>query len=223
MNNASKYRLLWVDDQIHSLRTFVEAVELHGFQVSLATSTEEAVEQAQKTDFDICLVDIRMPPPDGIECLRQLNHLRPNAKLASLSSYHYLEKYRQQLRALDFSVQLMDKDFPDALSPDFETQFIAPVRELARTGVTVTIRDQDKMLAKASVADPFEIPLVKFNTLPLLVKDQIRLHARKQAAMVINKAFGEGKIWVLHGQPLPRESVSHIKQRGGERNQGQHG
>lgn len=190
-----EYHILWVDDQI--LPAFVNALRNHGFKVTTASSTQEALSLASKEDFDVYLVDIVMPPPDGIECLRQLHRIRPNARLATLSSYLYLSKYTNQLRALDFEVQLMDKDFPDPLDTRFEPEFIEPIRRLAIEGVTLSIKEHDKMVSEEKSGDPFNIPLVEFSRLPLAVKDQLRIKAGQKAAKTIRKAFDEGRIWVM--------------------------
>jgi CheY-like chemotaxis protein len=205
---TDKLSVLWIDDQIAGLSTFVEALKKAGFNVEPASGTADGLRVAQMRDFDIYLVDLRMPPPDGIECLRSLHRLNPRGRFASLSSFHYLERYRRRLEALDFRVQLMDKDFPDALSSDFSNHFIAPICKLAEEGVTMTIHDEKSVLADVPKDNPFDIPLANFNKLSLMVKDNLKRQAGKIAHDVVQKAFEEGNIWVmLCGNP----QVIHAK------------
>jgi CheY-like chemotaxis protein len=207
-------RLLWVDDQILGLKTFVDALNENGFNVSTAASTAEAVRLAEQQHFDVCLVDIRMPDVDGIECLRIFHRLMPEAKLAALSSYHYLERYRQQLLHIGFDVQIIDKDFPDPLAPDFSAIFLDPIRQFAKEGVTQTIRSQDELAKLRAQDDPFDIPLVEFNRLPLSIKDQLRLRAGQLAKDAIQKAFREGKVWVMlcGNNSVIRAQASHLNE-----------
>jgi len=142
--NLSKTQLIYdtvrVDDQIAGLSAYVAALKSAGLNVTTADKTEDAVKLAEQGAFGVVLVDIRMPPPDGIECLSQFHRLRPSAKFATLSSYHYLERYKTQLRNLDFPVELIDKDFPDTMAPDFKERFLRPIQDLVAQGVTKTIK-----------------------------------------------------------------------------------
>jgi CheY-like chemotaxis protein len=198
MNNETKLDLLWVDDGIAGLSAFVKALENAGFAVTTADSTTAAVGLAKLRPFSLCLVDLNMPSPDGVECLRQLRSLLPGAKLAALSGYLYLARYQAELHSLPFEVELLDKGrFVAPTSPGFEDQFIAPVRRLATEGVTTTIRTQADMVIQMGGRNPFEIPLAEFSELPLLVKDQMRIQAGKIARKVLDRAFADGKLWVM--------------------------
>jgi CheY-like chemotaxis protein len=192
-------RLLWVDDQINELQPYVRALKDAEFQVEVAASSDVAMAMAHSDKYDVILVDILMPPPDGIELLRQLRPLQPNARLAALSSYLYLERYRDQIRNLPFPVELIEKDIPNVEAEDFDTRFLTPIRNVLRFGVTKTIDSQEKRLAKRTDEniDPFGIPLADFMKKSILEKDRLVIRARELAAAEIEKAFGEGKIWVL--------------------------
>lgn len=66
-------RLLYVDDE-ESLRTLVQShLSLEGFDVETAANGHQAVAVLQKQEFDLVLLDLRMPDGDGFEVLRFLN------------------------------------------------------------------------------------------------------------------------------------------------------
>ncbi len=66
-------RLLYVDDE-ESLRTLVQShLSLEGFDVETAANGHQAVTILQKQQFDLVLLDLRMPDGDGFEVLRFLN------------------------------------------------------------------------------------------------------------------------------------------------------
>jgi DNA-binding response OmpR family regulator len=66
-------RLLYVDDE-ESLRMLVQShLTLEGFEVDTAASGHEAVAILQKQEFDLILLDLRMPEGDGFEVLHFLN------------------------------------------------------------------------------------------------------------------------------------------------------
>lgn len=66
-------RLLYVDDE-DSLRMLVQShLTLEGFEVETAANGHEAVAILQKQEFDLILLDLRMPEGDGFVVLRHLN------------------------------------------------------------------------------------------------------------------------------------------------------
>ncbi|HXU37935.1 MAG TPA: response regulator [Blastocatellia bacterium] len=195
----SRTKLLWVDDQIAELGAYVRALEETGFQVQCADSTPAALVLAGANEYNIILVDILMPPPDGIELLRRIQPLQPNASLAALSSYLYLDRFRQQLRGLSFPVEVIEKDIPNVEAEDFQQRFLDPIRHLVDFGVTRTIDNQDKRIAleNQTGSDPYNIPLVDFMKKSILEKDVLVTKAREIASSGIDRAFAEGKIWVM--------------------------
>jgi DNA-binding NtrC family response regulator len=66
-------RLLYVDDE-ESLRSLVQShLSLEGFEVETAASGHEAVAILKKQQFELVLLDLRMPEGDGFEVLHFLN------------------------------------------------------------------------------------------------------------------------------------------------------
>lgn len=196
---SKTYRLLWVDDQIGELNAYVRALKNVGFEVESADCALVALELARQNEYDIILVDILMPPPDGIELLRQLRPLQPRAALAALSSYLYLERYRDQLRNLSFPVELIEKDIPNVEAEDFQERFLKPIQNLLLFGVTRTIEKEEKRLSYGAdiSIDPFNVPLAEFMKKSILEKDMLVMKAKELASREIDQAFLQGKIWVL--------------------------
>ncbi len=189
--------ILWVDDQISDLAAYVGALKKDGFSVETTDRAEAAVELARQRSFDIYLIDIRMPGTNGIECARQIHALRKDSKIALVSSFLYLPRHKAEIRALGYQVDLMDKNFPVTTAPEFEECFLAPIRRLVTQGVTQTISQYDVIMDEMKGQNPFHIPLAEFQGLPLAVKDRLREEAFHWAKKAVNKAFEEGKIWVM--------------------------
>ncbi len=193
----SKIKVLWVDDQINSMSEFVLALQKNGFEVQFTDNSLEAIEIAKDIAFDIFLVDLKMPPPSGIETLEILQEIQPDAKFGVMSSFLYNEKYRIDLRKLKIPVELIEKDFHPVNSPVFFDRFVSPILSLAKFGPTKTIRKQDALLADPLKEDPFEIQLNVFLNKSILEKDRILSRAREIAHPIIDSAFAEGSIWIL--------------------------
>ncbi|WP_127531547.1 response regulator [Paenibacillus kobensis] len=82
-SNSIERTVLIVDDQPMLRMMLREVLESSGINVSEAASGHEALELAGRNQFDLLLLDMRMPGMDGIELLRQLRQWNgnPNANV----------------------------------------------------------------------------------------------------------------------------------------------
>ncbi len=67
-----KKKILIVDDEINCLRMFHIILEQEGYKIAEATNGIEAIEKTQKENFDLILLDLKMPDMDGYEVCRAL-------------------------------------------------------------------------------------------------------------------------------------------------------
>ncbi|UCC94583.1 MAG: beta-ketoacyl-ACP synthase II [Candidatus Omnitrophota bacterium] len=65
-------RILVVDDDLLVLKSLTRLFNKEGYHVATAKSGKEALEKVEKEDFDLVVVDIRMPELDGIETTRRI-------------------------------------------------------------------------------------------------------------------------------------------------------
>jgi len=190
-------RILWVDDEIDELKTYVKALRDKKYIVDTAKDANKVMELVNINNYDIALVDIKMPKPDGIEILRRIHKKKPNIKLGALSSYLYEKKYIERLKVLDFDVQIIDKDFPPIYSEDFEIRFINPIRSLADTGIFYTVNTQEDIIRKEYTEDPFDLHFDKYLQMSMAQKKRLLLKAQDLAKDTINNAFSKGIKWLL--------------------------
>jgi CheY-like chemotaxis protein len=73
-----KKRILWVDDEIDSLKPHLLFLEKRGYDVSSAMSGDDAIAAVQKENFDLVLLDEMMPGKDGLTTLEEIKDLRPH-------------------------------------------------------------------------------------------------------------------------------------------------
>jgi NarL family two-component system response regulator LiaR len=85
----SDVKVLIVDDHRlvrEGLRTYLELIE--GIRIiGEAKNGIEAIDQVQKHEPDIVLMDLVMPDMDGIEATRKIQELHPNTKVIVLTSF----------------------------------------------------------------------------------------------------------------------------------------
>ncbi|HVH40505.1 MAG TPA: response regulator [Gemmatimonadaceae bacterium] len=78
---------LVVDDNALLVRTLCDILRLAGWEVTPATSGDSAVHAVEARDFDVVLMDIKMPGVNGVEAFRAMRSLRPGLRVVLMSAY----------------------------------------------------------------------------------------------------------------------------------------
>jgi DNA-binding NarL/FixJ family response regulator len=80
--------LLIVDDTDHVRRMLVDILSLHGFEVvGEASDGEGAVAEAEETNPDVVVMDLRMTGTDGLEAARRIREARPQQHVVLYTAY----------------------------------------------------------------------------------------------------------------------------------------
>jgi two-component system, NtrC family, response regulator AtoC len=83
--------VLVVDDDPTTHRLLREVLTPEGYQVETAGDGREALHKAEAILFDVVLLDIRIPELNGIEVLRELRHLSPEAVVIMMTAFGSIE------------------------------------------------------------------------------------------------------------------------------------
>ena len=80
-------QILHVDDD-PDIRLLISA-SLHdfGYVVATAGTCAEALELAEKVNFDLFILDVRLPDGDGIELCQRVNEIQPGKPVVYYSAY----------------------------------------------------------------------------------------------------------------------------------------
>lgn len=65
-------RILIVDDEAMITKSLKKLLTKEGFEPIIVSSGNEALDQVKTNDFDLLIIDIRMPQMDGIETIRAI-------------------------------------------------------------------------------------------------------------------------------------------------------
>lgn len=84
-------RILIVDDEKNIRVTLSDCLEQTGYQVSTAVDGAHALEKVGEEEFDLILLDMKMPGMDGMETLRRLKHIRPDINVVMITAYGSVE------------------------------------------------------------------------------------------------------------------------------------
>jgi two-component system response regulator HydG len=79
--------LLVVDDDRELTGTMTEVLTKKGFRVSVANDGNVAREKAYLGDFDVILVDLKLPPLNGLETYLEIQDIRPDIVAIIITGY----------------------------------------------------------------------------------------------------------------------------------------
>ncbi len=93
-----KGKILVVDDEPTARRSWRDILRLEGYQVETAANGKAALEAMENTEFDIALLDLKMPGMSGLEVLRAASKLYPDTQIIVLTAHGSLDSAIEALR-----------------------------------------------------------------------------------------------------------------------------
>ena len=97
-------RVLIVDDEDDFRETIVKRLNARKIQAMGANSGVKALEVLKENDFDVMVLDVKMPDMDGIETLRHVKAMKPEIEVIMLTGHASVEfgLKGMQLGAFDY-------------------------------------------------------------------------------------------------------------------------
>jgi len=118
-------RVLVVEDESKLAALLREGLRRQGMGVDIAVSGDEAVMRATSTNYDLILLDVMLPGPDGFEVCRRL---RTHAVWSPTLMLTALDDVEHRVRGLDSGAD-------DYLAKPFSLEeLLARIRALIRRG-----------------------------------------------------------------------------------------
>ncbi len=91
-------KILVVDDDAIVIKSCRRILESEGFEVLTVSSAEEALEMIKKYDFDLLLIDVKMPKYDGLYLMREIKKELPEVPIIVMSGYPTQETVKEVMR-----------------------------------------------------------------------------------------------------------------------------
>lgn len=91
MGENKGIRVLLIDDEQTLLEYLAKRLLREGLTVKVTFSGEEALQVAADEDYDVAVVDLKMPGIDGAETQRRLKGIQPNLQCIVLTGHGGLE------------------------------------------------------------------------------------------------------------------------------------
>lgn len=110
MEKKLQAKVLLVDDEEEFIKTLAQRLEMRGLKVTGATRGEQAIDLADKQNFDAIVIDLAMPGMDGLETLKRIKESHPDAEIIMLSGQGTVKKgiEAMKLGAEDFLEKPVD-------------------------------------------------------------------------------------------------------------------
>ena len=80
-------KIMMIDDEKDCMESLVSALEPAGYQAEMFTSPADAITGYAKGRFDVVITDMRMPRMTGIQVLRILREMDPDARVIIMTGY----------------------------------------------------------------------------------------------------------------------------------------
>ncbi len=96
---ADPYRILVVDDEPAQRELVAGFLRKRGFEVAEAAGGEIALQRFSREPFDLVLTDQRMPDLSGLDLLRRLRALTPEAAVIVMTAYGTIETAVDAIKA----------------------------------------------------------------------------------------------------------------------------
>ncbi len=116
-------KILVVDDDAIVIKSCRRILEAEGFEVTTVPSADEALEKIKSYDFDLVVMDVKMPKHDGIFLMREFKKNWPDIPIIVMSGYPTPETIADVLRL--GAIQFIPKPF----KPD---EFMKSIKEVTK-------------------------------------------------------------------------------------------
>jgi DNA-binding response OmpR family regulator len=121
----SNLRVLLVDDEEELVGTIQERLEMRGITAEAVTTGHEALEQIQRSPFDVVVVDLMMPGLGGMDVVKVIREKQPNTQVLLITGHGSRQ---------DEMADLVARGHRLLLKPFRIDRLIAMIREAASEG-----------------------------------------------------------------------------------------
>jgi DNA-binding NtrC family response regulator len=127
------FRVLVVDDEEEFVETIVKRLRDRSLTAEGVTSGRQALDLLETKDFDVVILDVKMPGMDGIETLREMKKRKPLTEVIMLTGHGSVDSGIQglQLGAYNYVMKPVPLDeLLSQMNQAYERKLIEEERKL---------------------------------------------------------------------------------------------
>ena len=113
-------RVLLIDDEEELVSTLVERLKLRGIKVEGVTSGADAIVRVQEKNFDVAVLDMKMPGIGGLEVMRRIKREQPGIKFILMTGRGSLEEGEEGMQEGAFAYLLKPINIEDLMKKMME-------------------------------------------------------------------------------------------------------
>ena len=110
-----KFRVLVVDDEEDFLETIVNRLRRRNVDAEGVNNGKKALELLEHRDFDVVILDVKMPGMDGLEALKEMKSRKPFMEVIMLTGHGSVESGIQGMRLGAFDYIMKPADIDDLM------------------------------------------------------------------------------------------------------------
>jgi len=129
-----KASILIVDDDGGMCETLSDIMEDSGYRTVIALDGYEAMQKVKEMDFDVILMDIRMPGMDGVETFKQIKSIQPGTAVVMMTAYAVEDLIEEALREGAYGV----------IHKPFDIERMMDLIEGVKEGGLILVVDDDR-------------------------------------------------------------------------------
>jgi len=111
-----KIKVLLVDDEKEFTDTLAQRLEIRDFEVTTASSADEALAQLGKREVDVVVLDVLMPGKDGVAALHEIKKVHPLVEVILLTDHATVESAVEGLKSGAFDYLLKPTETKDLIA-----------------------------------------------------------------------------------------------------------
>ena len=134
----TKLKILVIDDDQDFAESLALVLEGRGYQVDVGHTGEEAIRKFRDNDFDIALIDVKLPGKNGVESYMEIRKFKPDARVVMMTGYSV--------------EQLLDKAVENGAwgvlhKPLDMEKFLSMIEKIQPYGILITDDDLDFVMS----------------------------------------------------------------------------